>query len=504
MQTHRDAVSPACPRSVRLLLLPALFASLLVTGCASSLPPCDGESPALQAGEVRRAGGPASNLNEAARAAWRRTVDRIDTRTEFHSAVFAYDSFRTDVPMFLLGFEKPRDHSARPYCLPGDASCPGPAIDVAAFTGAADDAPESVERTRADMRDRLFHDPRSLALTHILRPRREKIETRDADEACFVYNVYAGSDAAPWCPNRTVTSTDDPAWTRDGWRALRSFASELDATVQRERPTHIIVLATGWNTEEYESFLDFSFWARRLAKDFENHRSAFRPLYIGIAWESAWNSPFWSRLPFASWSTKGNDADEAGYGWASFLVNDIVAPAALKANAQLVAIGHSFGSRVVLTSIFTKRILQTAKPAAAAPLVAIGIEAAFPIGRFVSDVGVEHQYLSANQDNAVVVITASEKDEATATISMGSGYIGGPAGLSAMRSTSTYARRIALFGANDAGQPGQAPRTDVVSLYDVTPFVNCELPGTASGAHSAVYSAEMGTFLGTIIRSAGR
>jgi hypothetical protein len=87
-------------------------------------------------------------------------------------------------------------------------------------------------------------------------------------------------------------------------------------------------------------------------------------------------------------------------------------------------------------------------------------------------------------------------------MSIGSGYVGGPGGLNTLKEKSDiYGPAVALGSTNAKGEPLTAPDATKVTVYDASPFVNCQLSGTNSGAHSDIYDAEMGHFLGATIRA---
>jgi len=479
-----------CGRLIPLAVLAIMAAA--VSGCAN-LPKCSGTSPAKDA--------QAKTLYDDVRK-------KIDTRNEFHNAVPAYRSYETPFSFYLLGIEKPRETSSdRPYCRRGEDECNAPEFEVSRFKGAPTDEESEIEATRDDIEKRLFEDPRSLVLTHVLNTRRTASPGSSASQQeCFVFNVYGNEASVPWCKHRHIAKLDTPKWKREGWNGLDRLGDEIKRTAEHEKPTHIILLATGWNTEQYESFLDFRYWMSRLDEDFKGKE--FRPIFIGITWESEW--PLWRKIPIigtlVSWTTKGNDADEISYTWANYLINDVLRPIAQQSGAQLVAIGHSFGSRIVLGSHYTRHVLvRKNSRSSEAAFTAIGMQAAFPIGRFISTEGKEHQYVGANKGRAYVVITTSKHDEATGAITLGTGYVGGPGGLDELRKhPETYKESITVLSTLANGQPASAPDSNLVSLYDASPFVNCELQGTGGGAHSDVYDEGMGHFLGEIIRASAK
>jgi hypothetical protein len=316
---------------------------------------------------------------------------------------------------------------------------------------------------------------------------------------CFIFNVYGHNVETSWCKNHYKADVNKLDWKREGWKGLDQLAADIRERAVEEKATHIILLATGWNTRQYESYLDFLAWMNNLTDDFKKANVAFRPIFVGTSWESEW--PWWEHIPFVSEFTKGNDADEIGFTWGNYLLNDLFKPIAKTTGSQLVGIGHSFGSRIVLGAHYVRHVLDRSEPPNDAPLTLIGMQAAFPIARFVSTEGKEHQYVAANKGTAPVVITSSQYDEATGKMCIGTSYVGAECGLKKLKEQNAYRNFAVVLPTLDNGEPRQLPDTRMIAVYDASPFVSCELQGTRSGAHSDVYDDAMGHFLGEIIRS---
>lgn len=502
-------------------LFAAIFTVLWVVGCTkpqliSTSQKCDYPSPAFKATEYLEnfVINPKLQLKGDSLKAYQAVQEKIETQQEkddkmiypYHHAVVAYEDYKTPFSFFLVGIEKPRGEHKRPYCNSNEQTCDFPKFDPGRFKGESSDDQGEIEDTREDIEDRLFNDSKPMVPTHILKAGKTTSDNTNKDQqVCFVFNVYGDDGVTPWCNNSLhPVEIDKPAWSSKAWKALDRLGAEIKATAQRENATHIILLATGWATVEYESFLDFSHWMTSLRNDFAGKE--FRPIYIGIAWESG----FPALSDTASFTTKGNDADEIGFTWVNYLLNDVLNPIAAETNAQLVAIGHSFGTRIVLGSHYVRDVLMRSTPVLNTPVTLIGIQAAFPTGRFISQEGKEHQYVRANKGDTRVIITSSDSDKATYTIcyydlwdwEIGTGYVGGPCGLEQVKNNpEIYRKSITLLETADTGQPISIPVSNQVSLYDASSFVNCELKGTSSGSHSDVYDNEMGHFLGEIIRS---
>jgi hypothetical protein len=466
-------------------------ATLLISACTAPLQKCPGDSPASEAAAYQKASHVATN-----------SISKlIDTREEFHDAAFNPLAYATQYPFYLLGIEKPRGNSSNPYAIANATA--GEKYPAFKLT--------NLKASKYDLKDieSVLDDPRPLVLTHVLSARQNNKNDETLRDGCFVYNVYQDEKSAPWCQHRQLTKVKKGKenWPSEGWRGLDKLGDEIKEAAKRENATHIIMLATGWNTAEYESFRDFSYWMKQLTKDFEGKEN-FRPIFVGISWESAWPSGFWAQMPFGSWATKGNDADAIGFTWANYLLNDILKPAAMNSGAEMVAIGHSFGSRIILGAHYTRDIIiRKAQRSDDLPITLIGLQAAFPTGRFTQKEGWEHPYGAMQKGTATVAITTSSLDEATGTIGFGTAYIGGSGGLKTLSGKADiYKSVIALpvFGTDESGKPATAPSDKLVSIYDATPFVKCELPGTASGAHSDVYDMEMGRFMGEVIRASSK
>lgn len=476
-----------------------LSITVALGACASnSLAPCKGYSPAAKALKHQTV----SLLSGDAQAKYDSVQEKIMTNKTryYHEAAIAYPSFESPFSFYLLGFEKPRQKDIdRPYCRPSEKACTTPKFDPGRFHGSPDDDQDEVEDTRKDIEKNLFGDPRFIVLTHILNVRKTGADGGD-DGGCFVFDLYGDESTVPWCEHSHRASIHTREWTRQGWRGLDGFADDIRERAARERATHIIVLASGWNTRQYESYLDFRAWMEKLGADFTGEE--FRPIFVGVTWESEW--PLWEKIPFISEFTKGNDADEMGYAWANYLVNDLLKPIARESGAQLAVIGHSFGSRIALGSHYVRDILVRTAGPPDMQLTLIGLQAAFPVARFVSAEGKEHQYLEANRGLAKTVISSSAHDSATGTMCIGTAYVGAGCGLAEVKADPKYRQFVSVLPTQDNGDLGKVPDPKRVSVYEASSFVNCELEGTQSGAHSDVYDDAIGHFLGSAIRASAK
>jgi hypothetical protein len=390
-----------------------------------------------------------------------------------------------------LGIEKPRKNSASPY------ETAKANINTSRLTGL-------LSQSVSDEIHSILKDFRFMVLTHILSVDQSNSKSKE----CFIYNVYQNEKADSWCQHKHIAkiNKDNTTWLNEGWKALVQFGLEIKDAVQREKATHIIILATGWNTEQYESYRDFDFWMKILVDDFKNKEKDFRPIFVGISWEPELRKIY--KVP--GFKIKAHDADEIGFTWGNYLLNDILKPVAASSNSkpQIVAIGHSLGSRIIFGSHYVRDVIdrESTSLSNSYPITLIGLQPAFSIDRFVPDGGKEYLYNQAYKSNATVVMTSSRYDKATGIIPK---YVGGKKGLDEFRKhTQTYNGIINEAHLNNMDLPNiQEFSQDKVNLYDVSSFVNCTLPGKnsfLSGAHDDIYDAEMGKFLGEIIRLSNR
>lgn len=477
------------------------LAMLALCGCAAVNALAEEFSPA----QLAKAHEPKSTLSGAQKERFELVQRKIKTKDGFlfHEAVVAPYLFESADPFYLLGFEKPRvRNTPRPYCTSNEI-CDTPQFTPENFTWGEEDDNKKMAVTRQDIHERLFEDSRPLVLTHVLDTNMSTSGARSDEKGCFIFNLYGDDQETAWCKKHYKSDINKPTWKREGWKGLNQLAEAINVRVVREKPTHIILLATGWNTRQYESYLDFKAWMKNIAEDFRTSKTEFRPIYIGIAWESEW--PAFAHIPIISLFNKGNDADELGYTWVNYLLNDLIKPIAKETGVPLVIIGHSYGSRIALSSHYVRHILNRNAPIAEVPVTIIGMQAAFPIARFISSHGDEHPYIAANRGEANVVITSSKYDSAAKMMCYGTKYIAANCGIQAIvEDTDNYSKLVNVYKTDSTGMPVTLPDAQKITVYDASPFVNSELPGTNSGAHSDVYDKQMGHFLGEIIRNKHR
>lgn len=203
----------------------------------------------------------------------------------------------------------------------------------------------------------------------------------------------------------------------EGWRALRgdlkrSMLTGLEEARDEGRPyTHLIVGAMGWDNNQVESVRRYNaLLGNTIAearKSGDEAGLAFNPLFIGITWPSVWSvDGFFDIAKLAAklvgYPTKADDADEIGYTYANWLVNDLAMHAkASNPGLKVVVLGHSFGSRITSRAVFSGHLLKRPERAGNGEHVdlLVGLQAAFSANRFIGGDGFEDDPANLPKEN---------------------------------------------------------------------------------------------------------
>lgn len=404
--------------------------------------------------------------------------------TEYHMLVLEPESLPDLSPppnLLLLSFEKPRPRRSernwalRPYSFDG-----GSVNRLGVHFDRLD------KRLHGDLQDELSH-PKPQILTQVALIGGADTSDGSGDRSlCFAYSIYGlpRGSAVPACTGfdvRAATSGADAVASSVHY--LRHQQPALFAGLLRDiDPTHVLLVATGWNTSQAESIFNYGEWYRaiRQASDANSRGTDFRPLMVGISWQSSWDD-----LPLGALGsalTKGNDADELGAGWVNSLVQQVV-DAASAAGKPTILIGHSYGTRVLGHGVFLPDLSEAR--ASAVPDAFIAFAGAVPIRRF-SDRGRE-PYWSRESDTPVLLIS-SKHDSATRVPFVR--YIGGAYAIDDVQA-GRFPRFIGTVGGPD-GTVSRLPDRGEIVLSDSSATVSCKKPNSGGGAHSDVFDAAAG------------
>lgn len=338
--------------------------------------------------------------------------------------------------------------------------------------------------------DSVTDDPKPAFVSHIAKFKNS--------ETSFIYNVYGSKDH---CSN---DGQDGNSCLLAGLQSLTeptALQGDLLATIEKENPTHIIVMSTGWNTYQSESIDNYNEWINVIEKAAGSALGKeFRPLYIGFSWESTWGFLYDIGLGFISEPNKSNDADEVGLVTANVLVNKTLKPLTKQKGIKMVLIGHSFGTRITGHAAFSGHLIPENDLNRPITLF-LGLQGAFSFRRFMSndDDGLEGTpYRNTLTGANHVVMTNSDFDAANKQ-SLWTTYIGN----SDVRSETseccpgTFAQTS--LKPNGELESPEVLQSNKVILVNADEVINMNKINTGGGAHSDVFNEEIGRFIWDLI-----
>jgi hypothetical protein len=315
--------------------------------------------------------------------------------------------------------------------------------------------------------------------------------------------------------------------------------------------SHILVFCMGWNTDQQESIRNYNSLMGFLSQAAKEAGAGgrFRPLVIGLSWPSEW-----SYLKPLSYLSKAGDADETGLVWGSYIIKGVLQPLKLKHHLPLVVVGHSFGARVLTRAVASEPgWVPKAAPTEASPALPpmpaktgeqkdidlfVGLQGAVSANRFVETpplisgwwegapyarlVGCE---AGKPESSPRFIFTWAEKDKANpiAAYVTGAHHMGGKIGnefclqhlktfwpvLYAEAGDTARAKAWPYNAGSRVYHPGKgwaATLADTlgkagagwkgkVFTMDMSSIVKDQPYGKGGGAHSDIYTPQMGRFL---------
>lgn len=393
-----------------------------------------------------------------------------------------------DMPIYLIGIEKVRG-SGIPTHIDGDE-------DVCAGNGyRLENWYTKTDRMRKTVCSELSH-PRPNVLTHIARF--DGLQEGIYQSPCLMFSVYPGGNL---CSGVDGSSDGLPYSYDKALNAIEGLEADLRRVVSARSPTHVLVLSTGWNTQQDESLFNYRDWLDGIAKAAAADQIEFRPLVVSFSWESGWDRFIRS---FGA-MTKGNDADEIGMTWANRIVNDVVRPIADAHGLPVVLVGHSYGTRVLGTSLVSAplvegRSVETLQKLVDLPVTFVALQPAFPLRRFHSS-GKEPYFTGMHQRNVLMAMTSSRSDTANSFLDIfGAAYAGGALALDMIGKSEDAASFISLHGLAATGEPNDPLPLRGILLFDASEMVSCNMPHTGGGAHSDVFDDATGNYIWQVIR----
>ena len=229
-------------------------------------------------------------------------------------------------------------------------------------------------------------------------------------ETRVVYNIHPSflggqqvvkSDVAVEVDRKRLDNGGErDGYYHEGWQALRkrlkpSVVTRLRKARKDGRPyTHLVVGAMGWDNDQVESVRRYNaLLGNTIAQARESGSAegqAFNPLFIGITWPSVWSVDGYLDIAkvvakLVGYGVKADDADEIGYTYANWLVNDLALDAkARNPGLKVVVLGHSFGARITSRAAFSGHLLKRSAWAEREHVdLLVGLQAAFSANRFI-------------------------------------------------------------------------------------------------------------------------
>ncbi len=292
----------------------------------------------------------------------------------------------------------------------------------------------AVGRLNLEYRQATGH-PETLLVTHIASFFSRGGVADGHRDVRFDYNPYEPNGTGSPRPKKVKLSYER------GFEELGLLRERLRERLADAEPayTHVLVMSMGWNNDQHESIRRFNVIVENLKGSARGAGARFRPLVIGLTWPSVWSgnagtAPARLAGHLFSYSNKANDADEAGYTIANWLLHRTVAGAVaeVEQKPRVVVIGHSFGARLLSRAVYSREHLHPDYPPGRAVDLFFGLQGAFSVTRFAPGGTEGGPYADVPDTPTRVVLVSSTHDEANPW-AFWSPHAGGVFGLRAAR-----------------------------------------------------------------------
>lgn len=395
------------------------------------------------------------------------------------------------MPIYFIGIEKLRRQADRHVSR---RSCEARDFDPAGFGASLQlGGDETTRKKGVDAACQVLDDKRPMLLTHISRS--DGLAQGRYQPACLLHSVYPGGS---WCGGSggRKTETGSAYDYNAAVNAVEALRPMIEREVQERRPTHLLVLSTGWNTQQDESLYNYLDWLSGISRAAGND-DAFRPLVVAFTWQSGFD-----RIPRGlGVVTKGNDADEIGLSWANRVINDVVMPVAQATGTPVAMVGHSYGTRVLGSAVFGRSMIKRDEDIlgrGTLPVALIALQPAVPVQRF-SPQGKEPLYANWQSTPLLTVLTTSPHDHANSALDRWWGvYAGGG------KAIETATEHIPAAGTGSVDGSGRLSITSGrhgLHFVDASKIIRCNMPDTGGGAHSDVFHREAGQLIWDAIQA---
>lgn len=388
-----------------------------------------------------------------------------------------------NAPLFLIGVEKRDRHDVRRHQV-------GSCDTVSRCLNTENPLYEGKDELRTEIEGLLSQEP--TYVSHIVEFQPEG----DGDASCVFYSAYQPTRS---CSAGFVAPSSMDLYDA-GWEALLATKPSLERALDKHRATHVILLSTGWNTQQWESIYNYRSWSHELSEAAKRaNYTEFRPVYVAFSWKSM---PVTLRKVDVGKSS--NDASENGYVWAGLVLHRVIHPVAAKRGLKVVAIGHSFGAKLLMSAAHGAP-LHSVAPTPEVDLL-VGLQGAFSVNRF----GIETSFGATEFVKPLsvakkIVLTSSQYDDAANQITWVP-FVGGSATFQRTHRDRRYKGIFEYDVVSSGGTISEPIQCDSgkVLFLDASNIVNKAPFGTGGGAHSDVYDAEMATLIVQLVRACAR
>lgn len=295
-----------------------------------------------------------------------------------------------------------------------------------------------------------FDDRKVVFLSHAVQYQIN--EAQSGIEPKLIYSAYETNGFGEQQQSCNTVGSMSP--NDRGWWALNCLQDQLRSALTRAKKsgnshTHILMMTMGWNNDQVVSVQRYNSLVAQAQNAARQNGQEFNPLVVGLTWPSVWGGGVQSETlrslnHLASYSARARDADEIGFGYANAILNSVLPPLEAEFEIDTVAIGHSFGARILTRAYVSAPFLKhvTLPINRSGPLI-IGLQPAFSANRFRADhvadpdfapipfVPIEGSpFQHVNEIDGHLAVTWSEKDSANpvARFISGAVHVGGKPG----------------------------------------------------------------------------
>ena len=319
---------------------------------------------------------------------------------------------------------------------------------------------------------------------------------------CALFTIYSGI-----APCNGLALKLQPASVAASWQALRTLQDSLDLSMGNKPPTHVVVYTMGWNRIQAEAIGNVRDLVQQLlaasVADGSN-KDAFRPLVLAVTWPST-GSP---TISSADFGIKAKDADEVGAVWINALIHRTLQPLKQRHGFRLVVVGHSFGARATSRATFSAPLLRPEENGPPVVDLLLGLQGAYSFQRYGSaenagdpDGNEGAPYRDFAKGAGTVALTASSFDTAVTAFLHGPYFVGSHQAYMRSRNSPHAERFQHVRAGADGLVEGVICGPERVLYIDASDAIREPHPGTGGGAHSGIYTPQIGRMTYQLIRS---